>query len=103
MKLIINCDDLALTYGTTDGIRRCLDFGLTKSVSILVNGTAFDYTTKIIKNGGLGDTGIGIHLNLTDGPAFSKELTNNQGNYKYNFISIFKETVTKRKNNRFHQ
>jgi len=97
MKLVINCDDLALTYGTTNGIQRCLEFGLTKSASILVNGTAFDYTIKIIKNVNFSGVGMGIHLNLTDGPAFSKDLANNQGNYKHNFISILKESVTNEK------
>jgi predicted glycoside hydrolase/deacetylase ChbG (UPF0249 family) len=97
MKLVINCDDLALTYGTTNGIQKCLKYGLSKSASILVNGTAFDYTTKLIKSGNFGGVGFGIHLNLTDGPAFSKELADNRGNYKYDFISILKETVTNKK------
>ena len=97
MKLVINCDDLALTYATTHGIQKCLEYGLTKSASILVNGAAFDYTIKTIMNGGLGGAGIGIHLNLTDGPAYSKDLADIDGNYKYNFISILKETITNKK------
>ncbi len=97
MKVIINNDDLALTYGTTKGITRCFRKGITTSTSIIVNGSSFEYSVKSLIRGDLRGIGFGIHLNLTDGVAFEKKLADRRGNYKFSFISLLKE-VTVNKN-----
>jgi predicted glycoside hydrolase/deacetylase ChbG (UPF0249 family) len=97
MKLIINNDDLGLTYGITKGIAKCFQKGITTSSSIIVNGTSFNHTIKIIKTGNLKGIGLGIHLNLTDGPSFSKELADHNGNYKHTFVSLLKGIVLNKK------
>ncbi len=94
MKVVINTDDLALTYGLTKAVEDCYTQGLIRSASILVNGTAYDFAVKSIKSGPLKKIGVGIHLNLTDGPALTKELADVYGNYKFTFISLYKEVLT---------
>lgn len=91
MFLVINNDDLALTYGVTKGITECYQAGITTSSSILANGTSFDFTVNNIQTGKLKGIGLGIHLNLTDGPTFSNKLADHLGNYRFNFISLLRE------------
>lgn len=88
MKVIFTNDDIGLTTGFTSAILECHSRGLTTSTSVRVNGTDFARAANLIKTKMKG-VGIGLHLNLTDGPSFFDDLSNAQGKYKYNFLHYF--------------
>jgi chitin disaccharide deacetylase len=65
-SLIVNADDLGWTEGVTRGIAEAHLHGIVTSASLLANGRAFDSAVKLaLATPGLG---IGVHLNLSDGP-----------------------------------
>jgi len=65
-NLIVNADDLGWTDGVNRGIEEAHRRGLVTSTSLLANGRAFAGAIAIAAgNPGLG---IGVHLNLSDGP-----------------------------------
>jgi predicted glycoside hydrolase/deacetylase ChbG (UPF0249 family) len=65
-NLIVNADDLGWTEGVNRGIVEAFHRGIVTSASLLANGTAFAAGVKVARSApGLG---IGVHLNLTDGP-----------------------------------
>jgi len=88
MKVIFNNDDYGLTYGFSSAIKDAYLKGPTRSTSIRINGTN---TLKAISlfNGKLKNLGRGLHLNLTDGKCFVKELGNRQGEYRHNFLTYY--------------
>lgn len=85
MKAIIQSDDFGLTFGFTEAIKDCYVLGNISSTSIRTNGTAYRYAVKLLKNK-LRGIGLGIHLNLVDGPTHHANLANSSGNYKFNFL-----------------
>jgi chitin disaccharide deacetylase len=65
-NLIVNADDLGWTEGVNRGIVEAHRKGLVTSTTLLANGRAFDSGIEAAReNPGLG---IGVHLNLSDGP-----------------------------------
>jgi predicted glycoside hydrolase/deacetylase ChbG (UPF0249 family) len=65
-NLIVNADDLGWTAGVNRGILEAFHHGIVTSTSLLANGTAFiDGVGTARSAPGLG---VGVHLNLTDGP-----------------------------------
>ena len=65
-NLIVNADDLGWTAGVNRGILEAFNHGIVTSTSLLANGPAFaDGVTAALSAPGLG---VGVHLNLTDGP-----------------------------------
>lgn len=65
--MIINADDLAMTYGTNIAIFKGYDDGCITHASIMANGDYFDDAMSgACKREGLG---IGLHLNITYGKA----------------------------------
>jgi len=65
-NLIVNADDLGWTAGVNRGILEAFHHGIVTSTSLLANGAAFDEGLEAARTApGLG---IGVHLNLTDGP-----------------------------------
>jgi chitin disaccharide deacetylase len=65
-NLIVNADDLGWTAGVNRGILEAFHHGIVTSTSLLANGAAFDEGVEAARTApGLG---IGVHLNLTDGP-----------------------------------
>lgn len=85
MKAIIQSDDFGLSFGFTEAIKDCFLLGNISSTSIRTNGMAYKYAVKLLKNK-LADIGLGIHLNLVDGPAHQAALADSSGNYKFNFL-----------------
>ncbi|MDO8619146.1 MAG: ChbG/HpnK family deacetylase [Candidatus Daviesbacteria bacterium] len=85
MKVILCNDDIGLTYGFTEAIKDTYLMSTSSSTSIRTNGTAYDYTVKLLKSS-LKSIGLGIHLNLVDGKAHTSRLANKSGNYKFNFL-----------------
>jgi len=65
-NLIVNADDLGWTEGVNRGIVEAFQHGIVTSASLLANGRAFAGAVKAARSApGLG---VGVHLNLTDGP-----------------------------------
>jgi predicted glycoside hydrolase/deacetylase ChbG (UPF0249 family) len=65
-NLIVNADDLGWTEGVNRGIVEAFRNGIVTSTSLLANGAAFDTGVAAAKSApGLG---VGVHLNLSDGP-----------------------------------
>jgi chitin disaccharide deacetylase len=65
-NLIVNADDLGWTEGVNRGIVEAHRKGLVTSTSLLANGWAFAAALGISRSNP--ELGIGVHLNLSDGP-----------------------------------
>ena len=65
-NLIVNADDLGWTEGVNRGILEAHRKGLVTSTSLLANGRAFASAATIAR--GNPELGVGVHLNLSDGP-----------------------------------
>jgi predicted glycoside hydrolase/deacetylase ChbG (UPF0249 family) len=65
-NLIVNADDLGWTDGVNRGIVEAFHHGIVTSTSLLANGAAFTEGVEAARSApGLG---VGVHLNLSDGP-----------------------------------
>jgi hopanoid biosynthesis associated protein HpnK len=65
-NLIVNADDLGWTEGVNRGIVEAHRRGLVSSTSLIANGRAFASAITVRRNHP--ELGIGVHLNLSDGP-----------------------------------
>jgi chitin disaccharide deacetylase len=65
-NLIVNADDLGWTEGVNRGIAEAHRKGLVTSTSLLANGRAFASALEVARANP--ELGVGIHLNLSDGP-----------------------------------
>jgi chitin disaccharide deacetylase len=65
-NLIVNADDLGWTEGVNRGIVEAHRKGLVTSTTLLANGRAFDSGIDAARKNP--ELGIGVHLNLSDGP-----------------------------------
>jgi hopanoid biosynthesis associated protein HpnK len=65
-NLIVNADDLGWTEGVNRGIVEAHRKGLVTSATLLANGRAFDSGIDAARKNP--ELGIGVHLNLSDGP-----------------------------------
>ena len=82
-NLIVNADDLGWTAGVNRGIAEAHRKGLVTSTSLLANGRAFDSAIEVARSNP--ELGIGVHLNLSDGPPTAqvetvRGLLNKEGN-----------------------
>lgn len=64
-RLIVNADDLGLSYGITDAILQCHTKGIVTSASFMVNQPATEYAAARVREHPSLD--VGIHLNLCQG------------------------------------
>ena len=64
-RLIVNADDLGLSYGITDAILQCHAEGIVTSASLMVNQLATSYAVERLRTFPTLD--VGIHLNLCQG------------------------------------
>ncbi len=72
-NLIVNADDLGWTDGVNRGIVEAFHHGIVTSASLLANGPAFAEGAEATRSApGLG---IGVHLNLSDGPPVADRKT----------------------------
>jgi hopanoid biosynthesis associated protein HpnK len=65
-NLIVNADDLGWTQGVNRGIVEAHRQGVVTSTTLLANGQAFDSGIAAARENP--ELGIGVHLNLSDGP-----------------------------------
>jgi len=65
-NLIVNADDLGWTDGVNRGILEAFHHGIVTSTSLLANGAAFAEGVEAARS--TPGLGVGIHLNLSDGP-----------------------------------
>ncbi|MBA7479768.1 Chitooligosaccharide deacetylase ChbG [subsurface metagenome] len=70
-RIIINADDFGLCDGVNEAVAQAHSDGILTSATIMANMPAADEAVKIAKK--LPTLGIGVHLNLTEGPPISKE------------------------------
>jgi chitin disaccharide deacetylase len=72
-NLIVNADDLGWTDGVNRGILEAFHQGIVTSASLLANGAAFRGGVEAALSApGLG---VGVHLNLSDGPPVAERET----------------------------
>ena len=69
-NLIVNADDLGWTEGVNWGIAEGHRKGLVTSTSLMANGRAFASALEVAH--GNPELGVGVHLNLSDGPPTAK-------------------------------
>lgn len=69
-NLIVNADDLGWTEGVNRGIEDAHRQGLVTSASLIANGIAFESGVAVARRNP--ELGIGVHLNLSDGPPTAK-------------------------------
>ena len=74
-KLIISCDDLGISEEINLSIRECLNKGVATSSSIIANGNFYNHALENVINNSPNNF-YGLHLNLTEGKALSKNNTN---------------------------
>lgn len=96
MKVIIHNDDFGHNSGFTRAIADCVRKGITTSVSITVNGADYQKAKLLLATEKFKKIGVGLHLNITDGRAITRELADENGNYKRKFQNYFWELVIKR-------
>jgi hopanoid biosynthesis associated protein HpnK len=70
-RIIINADDFGLCEGVNRAVAQAHSDGVLTSATIMTNMPAADEAVKIAKE--LPTLGVGVHLNLTEGPPVSKE------------------------------
>jgi chitin disaccharide deacetylase len=83
-RLIVNADDLGLSFGITDGILESHRKGIVTSASLMVNQPATEYAVACLRDTPSLD--VGIHLNLCQGkpvlpPDQIPSLVGNDGNF----------------------
>jgi chitin disaccharide deacetylase len=81
-QLIVSADDFGLTEGVNNAVLRAHREGIVTSVSLMVNGLAFESAARISR--AHSDLDVGLHLNLTEGnparpPSLIPTLAGRQG------------------------
>lgn len=70
-RIIINADDFGLCEGINQAVAQAHSEGILTSATIMTNMPAAEKAVKIAKK--MPKLGVGVHLNLTEGPPVSKE------------------------------
>jgi hopanoid biosynthesis associated protein HpnK len=70
-RIIINADDFGLCEGVNQAVAQAYSDGILTSATIMTNMPAADEAVKIAKE--MPTLGVGVHLNLTEGPPMSEE------------------------------
>ncbi len=70
--MIINADDFGYSDSVNEAICQCFNRGLINRTTIMVNMPDADNAALIAKNNNFFDK-VGLHINLTEGPALSQE------------------------------
>ena len=86
-KFILNADDFGMSEAYNTAIKEGAQKGLLKSASLVANGQAFDEAVeKILPE--CPDLAVGVHLNIIEGKALTKnltELTDEKGNFNKSY------------------
>ena len=85
-RLIVNADDFGLCKGVNRAIQRAHTEGILTSATIMAGADATDEALKIASQ--MPSLGVGIHLNLVEGPASCQDgranmLINSEGELKF--------------------
>lgn len=91
---VINADDLGLSRGATLGIVRAHLEGVVTSASLAPTGADYQHAVKVTRRD-CPDLGIGLHFTLSAGKPVSKPadvplLVDQQGNFRWEFISLLR-------------
>jgi predicted glycoside hydrolase/deacetylase ChbG (UPF0249 family) len=72
-QLIVNADDFGFTEGVTEGILQCMKNGIVTSTTVMANMPyAAESIRRLLE---AGKRSVGIHLNLTSGPAIRARIS----------------------------
>ena len=86
-KFVLNADDFGMSNAFNTAVFEGYQAGILKSTSLVANGDAFDEAVnKIIPQ--TPDLGIGVHLNIIEGKALTKdlrEITDANGNFNLSY------------------
>src|SRR5229473_8150417 len=97
-QLIVNADDFGITRGITDGIVEGHRRGMITSATIMANMPAFAYAAHVARS--YPSLGIGLHLNLIDGPPVSPDplpgLVNARGSFWGSVGALIKQLCLRR-------
>ena len=85
-KIVINADDFGLCDSVNDAVEKAYVEGVLTSATIMANMPAAEGAVTLAKK--LPGLGVGVHLNLVEGLAMSKDdvvgpLVHAQGEFKY--------------------
>lgn len=101
-KFILNADDFGMSSNYNTAIMEGAKKGILKSTSLVANGNAFDEAvSKVIPE--CPDLGVGVHLNIIEGKALNKnltELTDGNGNFNNSYGKLILKAYG-RKNTEF--
>jgi hopanoid biosynthesis associated protein HpnK len=94
-KLIVNADDFGLTERINQGIVEGHRSGIITSTTLMANGSAFDSALQQARENP--QLGVGIHLNLTQGPPISaaakiSSLVDSEGNFCHTAFQLARRT-----------
>ena len=97
-NLIVNADDLGWTAGVNRGIAEAHRSGIVTSASLLANGSSFEEAIALART--TPALGLGVHLNLSDGPPIAKPelvptLLNAGGNLNYSPETLLLKIATR--------
>ena len=70
-RVVVNADDFGFSPGITDGILRAHREGIVTSTTITANMPAAAESVKLLA--GAPNLGVGVHLNVSQGPVLSRE------------------------------
>jgi hopanoid biosynthesis associated protein HpnK len=70
-RIIINADDFGLCKGVNEAVAKAHEVGVLTSATLMTNMPAAEEAVEIAKT--LPSLGVGVHLNLSEGRAVSKE------------------------------
>jgi chitin disaccharide deacetylase len=70
-RVIVNADDFGFSHGITEGILRAHRDGIVTSTTIAANMPAAEEAVRRLAE--VPDLGIGVHLNISQGPPLSQE------------------------------
>ena len=72
-KFVLNADDFGMSEAFNTAILEGYNAGILKSTSLVANGEAFEEAvSKVVRN--CPDLGIGVHLNIIEGKALTKDI-----------------------------
>ncbi len=91
--VIFEADDFGLTHTFNAGIKQAFSQGSLTSTNLRTNGTAYDAAIEFAS--GNPTLGIGVHLNIVEGPCLRKTtrtdpLCDAAGSYCYGFLGLWR-------------
>lgn len=106
-KLIVTADDLGISVGTNQAIQEGHRKGVLTSTSVLVTMPAFIDAVESVFPGNPA-LGVGLHLNLTSGPAALGKadiplLVDEHGHFLHSFFGLYRMLLSRHRRQTLEQ